>query len=171
MLSGQQLQQQVEEAAEVEGALQPLCTLAELEEVVKTLDLVAEEAETGPYPQNWEAAVVGSSSTAEEAEAANQSQRPEEGAEGSLVGPLRSHPWVEAGVEEGGCPLQVEGSWLAGVAGGEQVLHNSWLPKEVVEGALGLEVVVGESQLMVGVEVEVEVGYFRSPEKTEYKTL
>lgn len=107
--------------------------------------------------------MVGSS-TAEEGVALNQSQRPEEGVEGSLAGPLSHHPWAAAAVEEEGCPLQVEeeGSWLAGVAGGEQILRNPLQPKEVAEeGGLGLEVVGGGSRQ----EVEVEVGHFQCPEK------
>lgn len=131
---------------------------------VKTLDLVVEEAETDPHPRNWlgEAVVVGSSTV--EAVAANQSQRPEEGVEGSLAGLLRHHRWVGVAVEEGGCPLQVEvaASLVAGVAEGGQVLRNSWQPKEVVEGGLGLEVVEEGSRPMVG--VGVEVGHFQSPE-------
>ncbi|KAG7231254.1 hypothetical protein INR49_012085, partial [Caranx melampygus] len=77
--------------------------------------------------------------------------------EGSLAETLRSHPWVEVGVVEGGCPLQVEveGSWSEDAAAVGKVLPNSWQSQEVVEeGTLGLEVVAGESQLMVGVEVE-----------------
>lgn len=43
--------------------------------------------------------------------------------EGSLAGPLGRRQWVEVAVEEGGCPLQVEveGSWMAGVAAGKQI--------------------------------------------------
>lgn len=125
-----------EEAVEVEGVGQTLWTLAGVEVVVKTQDPVEEEAGTGPYPRNIEAVVV----------------------EGSLAETLRSHPWVEVGVVEGGCPLQVEveGSWLEDAAAVGKVLSNSWQPQEVVEeGTLGLEVVAEESQLMVGVEVEV----------------
>lgn len=62
--------------------------------------------------------MVGSSR--EEEVAVNQSQRLEEEVEGSQAGPLRHRRQVGAVVEEGGCPLreEVEGSWLAGVAGG-----------------------------------------------------
>lgn len=131
---------------------------------VKTLDLVVEEAETDPHLRNslGEAVVVASSMA--EVVAANQSQRPEEVVEGSLAGPLRHHRWVGLAVEEGGCPLQEEvaGSWLAGVAGEGKVLRDSWQPKEVVEGGLGLEVVEEGSQPMVVVGVEVE--HFQSPE-------
>lgn len=49
LLLGQQ-QEGVEEAVEAEGVLQPLRTLAEVEAVVEILDLVVEEAETGPHP-------------------------------------------------------------------------------------------------------------------------
>lgn len=57
---------------------------------------------------------------------------------------------------------------MAGVAEGGQVLANSWQPKEAAEeGGLDLEVVGEGSRPLVG--VEVEVGYFQSPEKTEYK--
>ena len=91
-------------------------------------------------------------------EVVNQSQQPVEGVEGSLAGPLRHRLHGVGAVEEGGGPLQaeVEGSLLAGVAGGQQVLGNSLQPKEVLdEGRL----------TMVG--VGVEVGHFQSPEKTE----
>lgn len=66
-----------------------------------------------------EAVVPGSSAMAEEA-ALTQSLWQEEVAEGSLAGPQENHPWVVALVEEGGCPLrvEVEESWLAGIAGG-----------------------------------------------------
>ena len=84
----------------------------------------------------------------------NQSLWPEVGAEGSQVGHLGGHPWVEVAVEEGGCPLQVEveGNWRAGFAGGAQVLWNPWQPRE--EGMVGRELVAGESQSIVGMEVE-----------------
>lgn len=97
---------------------------------------------------------------------ANQSRQPEEGVGGSLVGPLSCHRWVEAAVEEGGCPLQVEveGSWSAAVAVGLQVLRCSWQPWEVEEEeGLGLEEVEGGCHPLV--EEEVEVGCFQSPEK------
>ncbi len=109
----------------VVGVLQPLWTLAEVEVVVKTLDL--EEEEAGPYPQNYlmEVVVAGSLKPAEEV-AVNQSQWQEEGVEGSPAGPLRHRRWVEAAAVEGGCPLQVEveESWLAVVAWARQVLGN-----------------------------------------------
>lgn len=145
-----------------------------MEVVVKTLDQVEEEAETGLYPRNQlgEAVVVGSSMAAEEV-AVNQSQRQEEVVEGSLAGPLRHLRCVGAAVEEGGCPLQVEveESWLARVAGEWQALENSWQPKEVVEeGGLGLEVVGEGPQPVVEVEVEV-VKHFQTPEKTEYNVM
>lgn len=124
--------------------------------------------------------MVKSSSASEEV-AVNQSQRLEEGVEGSPVGPLRNRPWMGVGVEEGGCPLPVdaEGSWLAAVALGQQVLGNSWQLREVVEeGGPGPEVEGGESQLIVGVEVVeeesqlmVEVGDFQSPEEREYNMI
>lgn len=47
-----QQQEEVEAEEVVVGLLQLLCTLAEVEVVVKTLDRVVEEAETGPYPRN-----------------------------------------------------------------------------------------------------------------------
>lgn len=133
---------------------------------MQTLDLVVEEAKTEPYPQNQlqEEVVVVKSPLPSVEVAVNQSQRLEEGGEGSPVGPRSNRPWVGVGVEEGGCPLQVdvEGSWLAGVSGMQQVLGTSWQLKEVVEeGVLGLEVVGGESQLMV------EVEHFQSPEVRE----
>lgn len=87
--------------------------------------------------------------------------------EGNLAGPLRNRRWVGAAEGEGGCPLQVEveGSWLAGVAGVGKVLVNSWQPKEVVEGGgQDLEAVGAGSRPMA----EVEVGHFQSPEMTEY---
>lgn len=98
------------------------------------------------------------------------SQKPEEVEGGSLAEPLSRRPFGVA-VEEGGCPLQVEveGSWLAGVAGEGQVLRTAWQPKEVEEGRLGLEVVVGGFQPVVG--VEVGAGHFQSPDKTEYKIM
>lgn len=130
---------------------------------MQTLDLVVEEAKTEPYPQKLQEVVVKSSLPPAEV-AVNQSQRLEEGVEGSPVGPQRNRPWEAVVVVEGGCPLQVEGegSWLAGVSGRQQVLGNTWQLKEVEEeGVLGLEVVEGASLLMV------EVEYYQSPEERE----
>lgn len=111
--------------------------------------------------------MAGSSWAAVEV-AVNRSRIQGEGVGGSLAGPLRRRHWAVAGVEEGGYPLQVEveGSccWAA-VAWEWQALGNSWQPKEVEEeGSQGLEVEEEGSHPVM----EVEVGHFQSPAKTEY---
>lgn len=160
--------EQVEEEEEVAEVPRIHGTLAPVEVEVKTLDLVAEEAETRPGCQNqlMEEVVVASSPLVAEV-AMNQTLWPEEGVEGSQVEPLSRRPWVEAAAEVGGCPWQVEEeveSWTAGFAEGQQVLVNPWQPEEVVEEeGPGREVVEGDPGLMPGVEVV----NLQSPDKTE----
>lgn len=150
----------------VEEALQHLRrTLAEVEVVVNTLDLVEVEAETGLNQQNYPEEVVVA---AEGSLAVEESQCWGVEVEGSLAVPLRYHQWMGVAVGEGGCPLQVEveESELAAVSVGWQVWGNSWKAEEeeVVEeeGVLGLE--VEEEGPHSAEEVEED------PEKTERKT-
>lgn len=131
--------------------------------VVKTLDLVEVEAETGLNQQNYPEEVV----VAEGSLAVEESRCWGVEVEGSLAVPLRYHQWMGAAVGEGGCPLQVEveESELAAFSVGWQVWGNSCQAEEeevVEEGLLGLEV---EEEGPHSVE-EVE----ENPEKTERKT-
>ena len=99
----------------------------------------------------------------------------EEEVGGSLVVPQRSYRQAEAGVEEGGpFQVEVEGSWLAGFAGGGWASGNSWQLKEVVEeGMMSPEVAEGGTHLMEEEEEveEVEVGCSQSSEETENRPV